>query len=389
MITRIAIPVILAILIASAYIDIHFMQRLRKKTLWKRLLAFMPALLIIAYTVVLALQRDFAPHNSFALNAYLLLLSLVVVPQTVFTICSFFGLLAQRMCRQRRNYGDYVGATLVIVLWYVTIYGTTAGFNKLRVRHIDYYSADLPTAFDGYRMVQFSDAHVGTYNGGREQILRNAVDSINAQHADAVMFVGDLQNMEPQELLPHLSALGSIRAADGVFSVLGNHDYAVYIEADAATKARNCQEMVAKQRQMGWCLLRNEHRTLHRGNDSIVIAGMENDGESKRAPKLGNVGKTLRGVQKGAFVVMLQHDPTCWRRKIVPQCDAQLTLSGHTHAMQFELFGWSPASFVYKEWGGVYTQGGRTLNVSTGLGGFVPFRFGVPGEIVVITLHKK
>ena len=140
---------------------------------------------------------------------------------------------------------------------------------------------------------------------------------------------------------------------------------------------------------MGWQLLLNSHAVIRRGADSIVIAGMENDGNGTHFPQLGDIEKTLEGVTGNTFVVMLQHDPTSWQRKILPLSHVQLTLSGHTHAMQFSLFGWSPSSLIYRENNGSYTTDeGRAINVSSGLGGFIPFRFGVPGEIVVITLKK-
>ena len=180
-----------------------------------------------------------------------------------------------------------------------------------------------------------------------------------------------------------------IKAKDGVYSVLGNHDYANYIHASPSTKVANERETVRLIRQMGWHLLVNDHVAVRRSSDSIVVAGMANDGDSIHFPRLGDIQKTLNGVNPEAFVTMLEHDPSSWRRKILPESHAQLTLSGHTHAMQFALFGWSPASLIYDEWGGMFFEGDRAINVSTGLGGFIPFRFGMPSEIVVITLRKK
>ena len=128
---------------------------------------------------------------------------------------------------------------------------------------------------------------------------------------------------------------------------------------------------------------------IRRDSDSIVIAGMENWGNLKRMPRRGDVKKTMEGVSPSSFVVMLQHDPTAWRNKIVPECHAQLTLSGHTHGGQFSLFGWSPASFTYDVWGGWDHEGERAMFVSTGLGALIPFRLNMPGEIVVMTLKRK
>ncbi|MDE5947983.1 MAG: metallophosphoesterase [Prevotella sp.] len=394
MIARILIPVLLMIVLADGYVHLRYLRgRVSTKAV---LLWWLPGALMVFYTVFLALQKDFAPSDNGLLDAYLFLLGMIVVPKLVFVICSAAGwgisCMVHRLLHRsgpRLNYGNAVGVVMVLLIWYVLFYGSFVGFGKLTVRHVEYASEDLPEAFDGYRIVHFSDAHVGTYGRDRQHMLRRNVDSIMAQRPDMIVFTGDLQNMQPGELTPHETLLASLNAPDGVFSVLGNHDYADYIKADEATKAANCRAMVDSQRRMGWTLLNNENRTVRRGADSIVVAGMENDGDGKKFPQKGDIAKTLRGVGDSAFVIMLEHDPSSWRRKILPQSATQLTLSGHTHAMQFALWGWSPASLVYSEWGGMFTEGSRAINVSTGLGGFIPFRFGVPGEIVVITLKKK
>ncbi len=391
MIARIFIPILLAILLADLFIDLHYLRRASHHRLRKRLLWWFPGVVMAVFTVYMAMLPDFAPAETGLLNTYLFLLGFLVVPKFEYAFCSVAGWLVRKLSgfRIRHNYGHHVGAAFVAVSWFILIYGATVGFSKLDVRQVEYYSEELPHSFDGYRIVQFSDAHVGTYLNGRRHILEKAIDSINAQKADMVVFTGDLQNMRPSEIRPLAPILSRLHAKDGVVSILGNHDYAVYVKDDEKTKEANNRETIDLERQMGWTLLLNEHLTVRRGNDSIVVAGMENDGESMYAPKLGNVAKTLEGLSGNPFTVMLEHDPTCWRRKILPQSKAQLTLSGHTHAMQFELFGWSPASLIYKEWGGMFYEGSRAINVSTGLGGFMPFRFGVPGEIVVITLRTK
>ena len=242
------------------------------------------------------------------------------------------------------------------------------------------------SVFSGYRIVQFSDAHVGSYNGS---MLENAIETINAQGADAIVFTGDLENLHPDELEPQMSVLSQLHAKDGVFSVLGNHDYPTYLDCDEATKAECVRKTKMLERKMGWQLLLNEHQTIRRDSDSIVIAGMENWGTLKRMPRLGDVKKTMAGVSPSSFVLMLQHDPTAWRKKILPECHAQLTLSGHTHGGQFSIFGWSPASLTYDVWGGSAYEGDRAIYVSTGLGALIPFRLNMPGEIVVITLKSK
>jgi predicted MPP superfamily phosphohydrolase len=273
-----------------------------------------------------------------------------------------------------------------LLAWGLVFYGYFVGFSTLEVRQFEYASADLPEAFDGYRIVQFSDVHVGSYNGS---MLENAIETINAQGADAIVFTGDLENLHPDELEPQMSVLSQLHAKDGVFSVLGNHDYPTYLDCDEATKAECVRKTKMLERKMGWQLLLNEHQTIRRDSDSIVIAGMENWATLKRMPRLGDVKKTMEGVSPSSFVLMLQHDPTAWRKKILPECHAQLTLSGHTHGGQFSIFGWSPASFTYDVWGGSAYEGDRAIYVSTGLGALIPFRLNMPGEIVVITLKSK
>ena len=389
MITRIAILLILMAVVPDLYINCRFLRRIKgRRAMLRRLLWWLPTLGMIAYTMVFVFDRQFAPSDIKILNVYLFLVGLLITPKCLFALCSAIGWGVKKMIRRKANYGNIVGVVMVVLNWYVLFYGSFVGFDQITVREMTYESAELPESFDGYRIVQFSDAHVGTYIGGREHLLRAVVDTINAQCPDMVVFAGDLQNREPQEIRPFVDVLGGIKAKDGVFSVIGNHDYADYIEATPDIKEENEKETRELERKMGWRLLVNEHEVVRRGADSIVIAGLDNDGDGKKFPQRGDVRKALEGVSDSAFVVMAEHDPTCWRRKILPESRAQLTLSGHTHAMQFMIGNWSPASFVYKEWGGLFSEGARALIVSTGIGGFIPFRFGVPGEIVVITMRR-
>ena len=396
MIARALIPILIITVMADACITWRFMHRSRW---WKKLLWWMPALIIIGWAIRLAMQSGFVGDSQAEVEYFLLAFALIVVPKAVFAFCSLVGrLFVIGKRRRKRNYGNLVGLVGVLFTWYVVLYGTFVGFYQLEVRHVEVTSADLPTAFDGYRIVQFSDIHVGTLNGKRQRILKRMVDSINAQKADMVVFTGDLQNTEPQDIYPHLDLLSTVKAPDGVYSILGNHDYAYYVDCDDAIKVANCRETASLERQMGWTLLNNNNRRIHRdhaptssahqrhhGGD-LIIAGMENDGEN-RFPHLGNLRQALAGVRDHEFVVMLEHDPTAWRQIIQPASHTQLTLSGHTHAAQFKLFGWSPASLRYREWDGLYQEGDQYLYVSAGVSGLIPFRFGVPGEIVVITLR--
>ena len=388
MIARIFIYLLLFITLPDLYLDRRFLRRRTRYLWWQRVLWWLPGAFMFVYTIVLATSRNFAPDSMLVLDIYLLLMGVMVAPKFIFATCSFLGWAHCRYHHTRNNWGNLAGLTFAVTAVGIVIYGCTIGFSKLEIRHEEYASPDLPAAFDGYKIVQFSDAHVGTYGSSHASVLKKAIDSINAQNADIVVFTGDLQNMAPKELHPFTPVLSSIRAKDGIFSVLGNHDYSGYIKASDAEKAANERELADLEQQFGWDLLKNSSRIIRRGNDSIVIAGMENDGRPP-FPRKGDIKKTLAGIKREAFVVMLQHDPSSWRRTILPQSHAQLTLGGHTHAGQMKIFGWSPAALSYDEWGGMYYEGQRALNVSTGVGGFIPFRLGASNEIVVITLRKK
>ena len=311
---------------------------------------------------------------------FFLMMAFVVIPLVTYFLCRFF---------LPRRWGGKTGITVALLLMLLALYGMFVGYQELEIHQVEYVSKDLPEAFDGYRIVQFSDAHVGTMTGSREWLLERAVDSVLALKPDMIVFTGDLQNVYPDEIVVHLPQLRRLKAPDGVYSVLGNHDYATYQPVDSLMKEANCAKTQALERQAGWTLLMNEHRKIRRDSDSIVVAGMENWGKAKRMPRRGDVKKTLEGVDPASFVVLLQHDPTAWRELILPQCDAQLTLSGHTHGGQANIFGLSPAALGYMEYEGLAYEGSRAMFVSTGLGALIPFRLGLPGEIVVITLRKQ
>lgn len=385
MIARIFIFIILAIVLPDVYVYARYLRRRTDITLWQHFLWWLPGTVMIAYTAALSLIRHFAPLNVMWLNAFLFLLGLVVVPKFLFVVCSAIGLFLRRKLHLRRNWGNYVGVVVVLASLYVLIYGSTVGISKVRVRHAEIMFSDLPPAFDGYRIVQFTDAHLGSIN---PDLLLQAVLKINQLNADAIVFTGDLQNMQPGELQRFTSLLKTLKAKDGVFSVLGNHDYAMYVNLPEPEKRANEALLCREERALGWRLLLNEHVVLRRGADSLVVAGTEDDGRLP-FPCLADYAKTLDGVGDDAFIVMLQHDPSAWRRSILPSTKAQLTLSGHTHGGQIRLFGFSPTNLFGKEDNGIYAEDGRVMFVSTGVGGFVPFRFGVMPEVVEITLKAE
>lgn len=278
-------------------------------------------------------------------------------------------------------------ALFLVFLW---CYGYYYGRFRYQVHQQTIGFYDLPEAFDGYKIVQFSDLHIGTFRGGHEIEVQRIVDLINEQHADAVVFTGDIVNRSSKELDGFQRMLSGVTAPDGVFSILGNHDYALYTRSFTnSERLKDKLELIRRQRSYGWTMLLNDHAKITRGDSHIYIAGVENQGYAKlRFPKLANLPKTMQGIRQDDFTILLSHDPTHWRHDITGKTSIQLTLSGHTHAGQFKVLGWSPVSWVYSEWTGTYVEGSQVLNVSEGVGCLIPFRYGAWPEINVITLRR-
>ncbi len=386
MLSRSLLPLLLILVLGDAYCHWRY---LRRRSWWLRVCWWVPALILTLWALLLLREPDFIPDNPDTLFLFLFLFFLLAVPTFVFALFDAIGLTLSRWWGRAVACGQVAGIAAALLAVAALCYGSFVGFRQFRVRHVQMAFADLPPAFHGYRIVLFSDAHVGTLTGARAQLLQQAVDSINALQPDMVVFAGDLQNKRPDEIIPFMPLLGSITATDGVFSVLGNHDHPMYVEADDHERQRLLHQRMALDSLMHWHLLNNAHHIIRRGADSLVIAGMDNDGDGRRFPQLGRLQHALHGIGPHAFVVMLEHDPTAWRRKILPQSHAQLTLSGHTHGGQAALLGWTPASLVYSEASGHYAEGAQHLYVTNGLGALLPFRLFQPAEIVVVTLNLE
>lgn len=383
MIARISIIILLVTLLPDIYMYRRYVKR-RLGNVWARMAWWLPTLLITVSTIGVSLTRDFAPHNLTLFNTYLFITALVVLPKLTFVLCSLAGRLARRVLKLRRNWGNYVGLVLVLAELYILFHGTMVGTDRLNVRQVTIEFDDLPTAFDGYRIAQFTDVHLGSM---KDELMLRAVTAIDDMRPDLIVFTGDIQNMRPEELPRFAQTLKRLKAKDGVMSVLGNHDYSRYVNVSPEEALRNERMTRDFETSVGWQLLLNDNRIVRRGADSIVIAGGENDGRPP-FPAKADLKKAMRGIHAKSFVVMLQHDPSAWRRHILPLTNAQLTLSGHTHGGQISLFGLRPTELVGKEDDGLYVEGKRKLFVSTGLGGFVPFRFYMNPEVVEITLKK-
>ncbi len=287
-----------------------------------------------------------------------------------------------------RKYIPRVGCmAIVILLVLIALTGRFWGSSHYVVHRQTIFFDDLPEQFDGYRILQFSDLHTGTFRGGHEDDLEELVDLILEQQCDAIVFTGDMVNRESAEVAGLRDVFSRIKAPDGVYSVLGNHDYGTYSSMNEKQREADVERLLLFQRGYGWVPLNNDHVKLFRGKQSIVIAGCENYGNPP-FPQKGDLSKALNGLKKSDFIVLLTHDPAHWRKKVLDS-SVQLTLSGHTHGGQFKLWGWSPVAWKYDEWSGMYKEGNQVLNVSEGIGGLVgPFRYGAWPEVNVIELRK-
>lgn len=390
MILRILPLLLLTCLLPDIYI---YYWHLRKPTIprWAKVTFWGPTALLLFFAVWLSYTETLTPQNMDAIILYLSAYMLLALPKTVYMLASLIGRLIGLLVKPYRKINTAVSFAAGFAFFCIIVCGLSFGPTLLKKQELTFASSDLPQEFDGYKIVQISDLHL-TSMKGHPQFVKELVRTINAQQPDAICFTGDLVSTDVAELYPFINDLSQLKAKDGVFSILGNHDYMTYARyMTPLEKVHKFQELITLQKEMGWKLLRNEHSVIHRGQDSIAILGVENDGKPP-FPERGDLNRAQNGIQNNPrlFKLLLSHDPSHWKRKVLPTTNIQLTLSGHTHGMQFMLGNWSPAEYLYPEWKGMYQERTRALNVSLGVGGaLIPFRFGAWPEINIITLHTK
>lgn len=273
---------------------------------------------------------------------------------------------------------------LGVMGWFA--FGFIEGWKRLELKHITFTSPDLPPYFDGYRLVQITDFHLGSFPPGND-FVQKVVDATNNEEPDMILFTGDLVNNQASEVEPYLDTLGQLHASDGIYSIWGNHDYCEYGNNHSiGALRRNRRMLYGYQESLGWHQLMNEHHVVSHGMASIAVIGVENPGQPPFTNR-SNLKKAMKGLNPDMFKILLSHDPHHWRREVVGK-KIQLTLAGHTHAGQLKIGKWTPARMAFKEWGGAYRIGEQMLYVSSGIGGSFPFRLGAWPELTVITLKR-
>ncbi|KQX09131.1 metallophosphoesterase [Flavobacterium sp. Root420] len=337
------------------------------------------------------------------------LMLLVYVPKIVLTLIMFgedifrigasllnyfmYNAPRKEMMPDRRKFISQIALGLAAVPFLSLIYGIFEGKYNFKVFKQTVFFPDLPDAFDGFRITQISDVHSGSFDDPEK--INYAIDLINEQEADMILFTGDIVNTHAKEMHPWLETFNRIKEYKyGKFSILGNHDYGEYVTwPSEKQKNENFQEIKGLYGKIGFQLLLNEHTYIQKGDDKIALIGVENWGVNFK--KAGDLNKASENVPEDDFKVLMSHDPSHWEAEIKDHPkNFHLTLSGHTHGMQFGIeipgyFKWSLAQYIYKQWAGLYENVGRYVYVNRGFGFHAyPGRVGIMPEITVIELKK-
>ncbi len=294
----------------------------------------------------------------------------------------------------RLEFFTKAGIFLGAIPFFALIYGMVRGPYRFEVRKMKLHLPPLPPAFNGLKILQISDIHIGSFIGPKQ--IEKAIQLINKQQADIVFFTGDLVNDKAEETDEYLHLLKEIKAPMGIYSVLGNHDYGDYVQwPSKEAKAANLEKLKTIQKELGWRLLLNEHVILEKGNDKIGLIGIENWSNFGNFPKYGKMAEAVKGMPAVPVKILLSHDPSHWDGQVTKDYkDINLALAGHTHGMQFGVeiagFKWSPIQYMYKQWAGLYQNGNQLLYVNRGLG-FIgyPGRVGIMPEITVFELSNQ
>lgn len=293
----------------------------------------------------------------------------------------------------RRKFIRNASLSVASVPFLSMLYGITQGKYNFKLKKLSLQFENLPQSFDGFRIVQISDIHAGSFDD--TEAIERGVRLINEQKADLILFTGDLVNNDSREVEPYMELFSKLEAPNGVYSVLGNHDYGDYktwpsIEA----KEKNMELLYKYQENMGFQMLNNRHTLLERNEEKITLMGVENWGNPP-FPQRGDLNKALEGAEEGTFKILMSHDPTHWNKIVADHpTHIDLTLAGHTHGMQFGVeipgFKWSPIKYIYPQWAGLYEKEQQYLYVNRGFGflGF-PGRVGIWPEITVFELGSK
>lgn len=360
---------------------------------------------LVVHTLVLERSVVMEPRLMYAIGFFIslfvfqMIITLILLSEDVFripqTIYAYFSKFPGQteFTPARRAFVSKLAIGIASIPLVSLLYGMYHGKYNYKVLKYTLTFDDLPEAFDGFTLTQISDLHSGSFDNVEK--VNYGIDLVNQQNSDVIFFTGDLVNNKTAEVLPWMEHFSKLSAPHGVYSVLGNHDYGDYTQWNTNDeKSNNFRTLCDVQKEMGWDLLLNESRFIEKSGERIALVGVENWGMGgfKRA---GDLNKSLAQVSDSDFKILLSHDPSHWEAEVLPHpYKIHLTLSGHTHGMQFGIdipgwFKWSPVQWRYKQWAGLYEQNQQHINVNRGFGFLAyPGRVGMWPEISVITLKR-
>ncbi|WP_298532671.1 metallophosphoesterase [uncultured Algibacter sp.] len=315
------------------------------------------------------------------------------VPQAIYRYFTEGSVAKGNYFASRRQFISKIALGIAAIPLASIIYGIYKGKYNYKVLKYTLSFEDLPEAFDSYKLTQISDIHSGSFDNMDK--VKYAVDLINEQQSDVILFTGDIVNNKVEELVPYKEVFNKLKAKDGLYSVLGNHDYGDYVNWESEdAKHQNLEDLKSLQKEIGFNLLLNESKFIEKNGERIALVGVENWGAGG-FKKAGDLKKAAQNIEANDFKILMSHDPSHWEKEVIQDdYHYHLTLSGHTHGMQFGIeipgwFKWSPVKWRYKYWAGIYKEMGQYINVNRGFGYLAfPGRVGIWPEITVIELKK-
>lgn len=396
--------------IVIGFIELYAFQAIKTFTkvrwvLWTYIFLSLTAIVFIGYQFT-KFDRSVGQTQMTMITLGLLLL--VLIPKLILTLVLFFediyrvlsgtiskisGNTTDSFIPERRRFVSQIALGIAAIPFSSLIYGMTLGKYNYKVITQQIFFPDLPEAFDGFKITQISDIHSGSFDNPEK--INYAIDLINEQESDMILFTGDIVNTHAKEMAPWIETFNRIKKHEfGKYSVLGNHDYGEYVDwKTAQEKDQNFYDIKSLYGKIGFNLMLNEHTYIKKGNDKIALVGVENWGVKFK--KAGDLHKASEGLSKEEFKILMSHDPSHWDAEVNKHPkDFHLMLSGHTHGLQFGIeipgfFKWSPAEYVYEQWAGLYEKAGKYIYVNRGFGFHAyPGRVGIMPEITVIELKK-
>lgn len=402
---------LLILFIVVAFIELYAFQAIKTFTKVRWVLI---SYIIISVSVIVFITYQFTKFDRSVGQTQMTMLTLgllllVLIPKLILTLVLFLediyriisGTISHfsnsnstdTFLPERRKFVSQVALGLAAIPFSSLIYGMTFGKYNYKVITQQIFFPDLPDEFDGFKITQISDVHSGSFDNPEK--INYAIDLINEQDSDMILFTGDIVNTHAKEMLPWIESFNRIKEHKfGKHSVLGNHDYGEYVDwKTAQEKDQNFHDIKALYGKIGFDLMLNENKYIKKGNDKIALVGVENWGVKFK--KAGDLHKASEGLTKEEFKILMSHDPSHWDAEVNKHPkDFHLMLSGHTHGLQFGIeipgfFKWSPAEYVYKQWAGLYENAGKYIYVNRGFGFHAyPGRVGIMPEITVIELKK-